>query len=65
MGIQIAVSSVTSLLTRPPACGSLVSFFEALRAGTPLEIASAEHGLSLAVARCVAGSPLAKAILAR
>lgn len=55
----------SSLLARPPTAGSLTPFFEDLRAGTPLEVAAARANLSLSVARCVAASPLARAILAR
>lgn len=48
-------------MTLPP----VLRLLNALRAGKPMDVAATEAGLSSAVARCVAGSPLAKALLSR
>ena len=62
MEYDIRAAMVTA---RPPAAaGPVLRLLTALRAGKPLEVAAVEAGLTLPVARCVAGSPLARVLLA-
>lgn len=65
-GTNVESDSVTSVRARPPATeGPVIRLLMALRAGKPLEAAAIDAGLAMSVARCVAGSPLARVILGR